>query len=121
MNEIRDHRQETPDVPLPRRRVWQFSLFSLLALTTFSAALLALVRPLALPPVFKLIGAGYAILMAAYILLRGVTIWRDSFRLRRHVAVRRRKLEAWLKDKRIEQARPSNHNVTLQQDARNGR
>jgi hypothetical protein len=103
MNEIRDHRpQETPDVPLPRRRGWQFSLFSLLVLTTLSAAVLALLRPLALPPGIKLIGAGYAILLAAYILLRGVALWRESFRLRRQIAIRRRELEAWLEDKRTE-------------------
>ncbi len=78
----------------------QFSVLSLLALTTVSAAVLALVRPLNLPPYVKLIFAGYAILMAAYVLLRGVALFRKSLRLRRQVAGRRRELEAWLDEKR---------------------
>ena len=78
----------------------QFSVLSLLALTTVSAGVLALVRPLNLPVGVKLIFAGYAILMAAYVLLRGVALIRKSLRLRRQVASRRRELEAWLDEKR---------------------
>ncbi len=78
----------------------QFSVLSLLTLTTVSAGVLALVRPLKLPPGVKLIFAGYAILMAAYVLLRGVALFRKSLRLRRQVAGRRRELEAWLEEKR---------------------
>jgi len=78
----------------------QFSVLSLLALTTVSAGVLALVRPLNLPPNVKLIFAGYAILMAAYVMLRGVALFRKSLRLRRQVAGRRRELEAWLDEKR---------------------
>ena len=78
----------------------QFSVLSLLALTTVSAAVLALVRPLRLPPHVKLVFAGYAILMSAYVLLRGVALFRKSMRLRRQVASRRRELEAWLDEKR---------------------
>jgi len=78
----------------------QFSVLSLLALTTVSAAVLALVRPLKLPSHVKLLFAGYAITMAAYVLLRGVGLIRKSLRLRRSVAGRRRELEAWLDEKR---------------------
>jgi hypothetical protein len=78
----------------------QFSVLSLLALTTVSAGVLALVRPLNLPPGVKLIFAGYAILMSAYVLLRGVALCRKSLRLRRQVAGRRRELEVWLEEKR---------------------
>ncbi|HPM80927.1 MAG TPA: hypothetical protein PLF81_09515 [Candidatus Anammoximicrobium sp.] len=78
----------------------QFSVLSLLTLTTVSAGVLALVRPLNLPPGVKLVFAGYAILMAAYVLLRGVALFRKSLRLRRQVAGRRRELEAWLEEKR---------------------
>jgi len=90
---------ETPHGTEPRLGM-QFSLLSLLTLTTVSAGLLALVRTLNLPPNVKLIFAGGAILMAAYVLLRGVGLCRKSFRLRRQVADRRRELEAWLEEKR---------------------
>ena len=89
---------ETPRGTEPRLGV-QFSLLSLLTLTAVSAGTLALVRTLNLPPSVKLVFAGYAILMAAYVLLRGVALCRKSFRLRRQVADRRRELEAWLEDK----------------------
>ena len=89
---------ETPRGTEPRLGA-QFSLLSLLTLTAVSAGTLALVRTLNLPPSVKLIFAGYAILMAAYVLLRGVALCRKSFRLRRQVADRRRELEAWLEDK----------------------
>jgi hypothetical protein len=78
----------------------QFSLLSLLTLTAVSAGVLALVRTLNLPPSVKLIFAAYAILMAAYVLLRGMSLCRKSLRLRRQVADQRRELEAWLEDKR---------------------
>ena len=78
----------------------QFSVLSLLALTTVSAAVLALLRPTHLPPNLKLFFAAYAISMAAYVLLRGVALCRKSFRLRRRLADQRRELEAWLEDKR---------------------
>jgi hypothetical protein len=77
----------------------QFSLLSLLTLTAVSAVALAFVRTLNLPPSVQLIFAGGAILMATYLLLRGVALCRKSFRLRRQVADRRRELEAWLEDK----------------------
>jgi hypothetical protein len=93
-----------PDVdpsPPPEPRLGlQFSVLSLLALTTVSAGVLALVRSLNLPVIVKLIFAGYAILMAAYVLLRGVALCRKSLRLRRQVTDRRRELETWLKDNR---------------------
>lgn len=88
---------ETPRGTEPRLGV-QFSLLSLLTLTAVSAGALALVRTLNLPPSVQLIFAGYAILMAAYILLRGVALCRRSFQLRRQVAGRRRELEAWVED-----------------------
>jgi hypothetical protein len=78
----------------------QFSLLSLLTLTAVSAGSLGLVRTLNLPPSVQLIFALYAILMAAYVLLRGAALCRKSFRLRRQVADRRRELEAWLAEKR---------------------
>ena len=78
----------------------QFSLRSLLTLTTLSAGLLALVRTLTLPPTIQLILAGGAILMAAYVLLRGVALCRKAYRLRRGLADRRRALEVWLEEKR---------------------
>ncbi len=83
----------------PRAGV-QFSLRSLLTLTTLSAGLLALVRTLTVPPSIQLILAGGAILLAAYVLLRGAALCRKAFRLRRGLADRRRELEAWLEDRR---------------------
>ena len=99
MSKARTSRSASDAQSVPRLG-WQFSVLSLLALTTVSAGALALVRPLNLPPGVKLIFAGYAILMSAYVLLRGVALFRKSLRLRRQVASRRRELEAWLEEKR---------------------
>ena len=99
MRKARESRSDS-DAQSEPRLGRQFSVLSLLALTTVSAGALALVRPLNLPPGVKLIFAGYAILMSAYVLLRGVALCRKSLLLRRQVAGRRRELEAWLDKKR---------------------
>jgi len=93
----------TPPDAHPRAGL-QFSLLSLLTLITLSAGLLALVQTLALPPAVKLVFAGGAILLAAYVLLRGVALCRYAFRLRRGLAQRRRELEVWVAEKRDETA-----------------
>ena len=86
--------------PRASRLGLQFSVLSLLALTTVSAGVLALVRSLHVPASFKLILAGYAIIMAAYVLLRGFALFRKALRLRREVVSQRREVEAWLAEKR---------------------
>jgi hypothetical protein len=101
MKDDDEHRQAETAGDAPARRLgMQFSLLSLLALTTVSAGVLAFLRPLDLPPGIKLGCAAYAILMAAYVLLRGAALCRNSFRLRRQVAERRRELATWLDEKR---------------------
>jgi len=101
MKDEGEHRQTEPAEGRSARRLgMQFSLLSLLALTTASAGVLAFLRPLDLPLGIKLGCAAYAILMAAYVLLRGAALCRNSFRLRRQVAERRRELATWLDEKR---------------------
>jgi len=76
---------------------FQFGILSLLSLTTVAAVVLALLRPLDLPPLLHAILGGYAILTLGFIVLRGSFLWRKFRRLQ---LANRRELEAWIRQRR---------------------
>lgn len=81
---------------------FQFGILSLLSLTTIAAVVLALLRPLDLPPLLFAILAGYAILTVGFTVLRGSFLWRKFRRLQ---LANRRELETWIRQRR-DQCRP---------------
>jgi hypothetical protein len=79
---------------------FQFGLTSILVLTAISAGILAALRPLALPPRVYLGFAAYAILLTAYLVLRGCFLLRRFVQLRRQLRESRRDLSDWVEQRR---------------------
>jgi len=89
-----------------KKSPFQFGIASLLLLTAVVAVVLAVLRPLGLPPTFHFAMAGYAILVLGYGVLRGVFLLRRTLRHQRQTLGKRRELEALVEQKRG-QSRPS--------------
>jgi len=85
----------------------QFGLRSLLLVTTLVAAVLALLRPLNLPTVLYAIFAGYTMVIAGYLLLRGFSQIRRAYRLERQRLANRQALEAWVDEQRQQPKGPN--------------
>ena len=79
---------------------FQFHLSSVLLLTTVSAAILALLRPLQLPALVYFGFAAYAIVLSGYLVLRGFFLFRRYFQLRKRARDTRRELSDWVDDRR---------------------
>jgi hypothetical protein len=90
--------------PAAARTGWQFGLLSLLGLTSVSAAVLAVLRPLQLPPYAKMMLGGYALVLTGYVLLRGIQLVQRAMRLRRQVLANRQALGDWIEEKRRQAA-----------------
>ena len=78
----------------------QFGLASLLLLTAAIAAIFGLLRPMNLPPLAYGIFAAYASVMAGYLVLRGLFLWRRALRMRRRLQQRRDELQRWVDNRR---------------------
>lgn len=87
-------------------RRFQFGISSLLLLTAVVAVVLAVLRPLGLPPTFHFAAAGYAILVLGYGVLRGAFLLRRTLQHHRQRLAKRKELAAWIEEKRS-QTRPS--------------
>lgn len=90
-----------------RKSPFQFGISSLLLLTAVVAVVLAVLRPLDLPPTFHFAMAGYAILVLGYGVLRGVFLLRRTLRHQRQGLANRKELEAWVEQKRAQSRSPA--------------
>ena len=97
--------------PPPRR--FQFGILSLVSLTVVTAGVLALLRPLDLPPWLHLILAAYAIVFCGYFILRGIHQVRRSIGLRRQARASREELRTWIDRKREQQATTNPDDTTI--------
>lgn len=92
---------DPPPPPIsPRPARFQFGLWSLLVLTTIVAASLSLVRALDLPPLARVVLAGYAILMGGYLVLRLPFLMRHYRRTLADLERRRDQLRDWTEQRR---------------------
>lgn len=99
-----------------RKSPFQFGISSLLLLTAVVAVVLAVLRPLDLPPTFHFAMAGYAILVLGYGVLRGVFLARRTLGRQRQTLAKRKELEALVEQRRGQTKPPSNDSPTTNAD-----
>jgi hypothetical protein len=95
-----------------RKSPFQFGISSLLLLTAVVAVVLAVVRPLDLPPYFHFAIAGYAIVILGYGVLRGAFLLRRTLRRQRQTLAKRKELEALVEQRRGQSRPPSSDSPT---------
>lgn len=89
-----------PAADAERGQGCQFSVFSQLLLTTLTAGILAVLRPLRLPPSMRMALGAYAMLLAVYLAFRGLDLWQRARRRSRRLKERRRQLKQWVGQQR---------------------
>ena len=95
-----------------RRSPFQFGISSLLLLTSVVAVVLAVLRPLDLPPTFHFAMAGYAILVLGYGVLRGVFLLRRTLDRQRQALAKRKELQELVEQRRRQSRPPSSNSPT---------
>jgi hypothetical protein len=95
-----------------KKSPFQFGISSLLLLTAVVAVVLAVLRPLDLPPTFRFATAGYAIVILGYGVLRGAFLLRRTLQHQRQALAKREELEALVEQRRGQSKPPSGDSPT---------